>query len=69
MATTLPTTFLNAFSSMKICVHVVGSKFLRNMCPSFVPVMACHRAGNKPLSELMMAWFTEVFMPHSATMI
>ena len=27
--------------------------------------MAWHRIGNKPLSEPMLTWFTDAYMPHS----
>ena len=30
--------------------------------------MAWRRSGDKPLSEPMMAWITDTYMRHSATM-
>ena len=32
--------------------------------PALVQVMAWHRIGNKPLSEPMMAQFTDTYMQH-----
>ena len=29
-----------------------------------VQVMACHRTGDKPLPEPMVAQFTDTYMPH-----
>ena len=40
-----------------------------NNIPALVQITAWHLLpGNKPLSELKMAWFSDAYMHHSATM-
>ena len=36
--------------------------------PALVQIMACRRTGDKPLSEPMMAYFTDAYMRYSASM-
>ena len=43
-------------------------KCLINNIPPFVRIMAWRRTGDKPLSELLMAWFTDAYMRHLASM-
>ena len=35
-----------------------------NDTPALVQLMAWRQSGDKPLSEPMMAWFTNAYMPH-----
>ena len=35
--------------------------------PALVQIMAWHRTGHNPFSEPMMAWFTDAYMRHPAT--
>ena len=70
----LQTTFSNAISWMKMFEFrlQISLKFVPkgpiNNIPALVQVMAWHRTGDKPLSELMMAQFNDVSMRHSASM-
>ena len=36
--------------------------------PALVQIMAWHRPDDKPLYEPIMAWFTDAYMRHSASM-
>ena len=49
MVAIFQTTFSNTFSCMKLYVGQI------NRIPAVVQIMAWHRLGDKPLSELMMA--------------
>ena len=69
------TIFSSAFSliekvwiTIKILLKFVSEGPTDNI-PGLVQVMAWHRQGNKPLSEPMMAQFTDASMRHSASMI
>ena len=37
--------------------------------PALVQIMAWRRLGDKPLSELMMAYLNDIYMRHSVSMI
>ena len=39
-----------------------------NNIPALVQIMAWCWSGDKPLSESLMAWFTDAYMHHSAAM-
>ena len=39
-----------------------------NNIPSLVQIMAWHQPGDKPLSETMMVYLTDAYMPHLASM-
>ena len=36
--------------------------------PSLVQIMSCHRPGDEPLSEPMVAYFTDAYMRHLGQM-
>ena len=61
----LQTIFSKTFSC--ILPKLVLKDRINNM-PAFVQIMAYYWLGDKPLSELMMAWFTEAYICHSASM-
>ena len=66
-------TYSNAFSWMKkmYILIKISLKFVPkgpiNNIPAQVQIMAWRRPGDKPLSESMMAWFTDTDMCHSAS--
>ena len=71
MAAIFQTTFLNAFSWMKIYEFQLKFHWNKgpiNNIPAFVQVMAWRRPGDKPLSDPMMVKFTKAYMRHSASM-
>ena len=57
----------NVWISLKISLRFVPKLPINNI-PALVPIMARRRAGNKPLSEPMMAWVTNTYMCHLASM-
>ena len=53
-----------------ILIHISLKKFLNdpiNNISTLVQIMAWHRAGDKPLSEPMMAYMTDAYMRHSVS--
>ena len=52
--------------SIKISLKVVSNGAINNIS-ALVQIMAWRRSGDKPLSEPMMAWFTDAYMRHSAS--
>ena len=59
--------YQNIWISIKISLKFVSKGQIHNN-PSLVQIMAWHRPGDKPLSEPMMAQFTDPCMPHSDSM-
>ena len=57
----------NVWISIKISLKFV-SKGLINNIPALVQIMAWRRPGDKPLSDLVMAYYTDAYMRHSASM-
>ena len=74
MATTLADdTFKYKFVNENVLISIKNSlRFVPkgpiNIIPAFVQIMAWRRPGDKPLSEPMMGWFTDVYVHHSASM-
>ena len=72
MANILQMIFSNQFFLYESCIILIqiSLKFVPkgsiNNKPALVQIMAWHQTGNKPLSEPMMAWFTDAYMHHSA---
>ena len=58
----------NVVISIKISLNFIHKGAINNKS-SLVHVMAWHRTGDKPLSELMIAQFTDAYMRPSASMI
>ena len=52
---------------IKISLKFVHGSQINNI-PALFQIMAEHQPGDKPLSEPMMAYFTEAYMRHSASM-
>ena len=52
--------------SIKISPKFV-TKGLINNIPSLVQIMAWRRSGDKPLSEPMMGYLTDAYLPQSAS--
>ena len=61
--------FLDAkiYILIRISLKFVPNDPISNI-PTQVQIMAWRRSGDKPLSEPMMAWITDTYMRHSATM-
>ena len=61
--------FLNENIKMliKISLKFISTGSINNIS-ALVQIMAWQNPGDKPLSEPMMAWFTDAFMRHSASM-
>ena len=57
----------NKQNSIKISLTFVPMCPIHNI-PALVQTMAWRRPGDKPLSEPIMAWFTDACMRHSASM-
>ena len=57
----------NIWISVKIALIFVPKGPIKNI-PALVQIMAWRRPGDKPLSEPMMAQFTDAYMRHSASM-
>ena len=57
----------NVWISIKISLKFVPKGPINNI-PAFVPIMAWRRTGDKPLSEVMTAWFIDAYMHHLASM-
>ena len=57
----------NICISIKISMKIVPNGPINNI-PALVQIMAWRRPGDKPLSESMMAQFTDIYMCHSASM-
>ena len=57
----------NVIISTKISLKFVPKVSIYNI-PALVLIMACHRPGDKPLSEPMMVLSTDAYMRHSASM-
>ena len=57
----------NVGSLIKISLKFVSKGPINNIS-SLVQIMAWHRAGGRPLFEAMMAYFTDTYMQHSASM-
>ena len=53
--------------SIKISLKFVPKGPINNI-PASVKIMAWRHPGDKPLPEPIMAWFTDVYMHHSASM-
>ena len=53
------------FISIKVSLKFVPQGPINNI-PALVQIMAWCHPGNEPLSESMMAWFTEAYIHHSA---
>ena len=74
MVAILQMTFSYAFSGMKIGVFwlKISLKFILkgpiSSKPVLVQIMAWCGIGNKPISEPMMAWFTDAYMHLLASM-
>ena len=73
MATISQTTISNAFWRMKSFVLIrISLKFIPkgpiDNKPALCQLMAWRRTGDKPLPEPMMAYFTEAYMRHLASM-
>ena len=74
MADILQTTFSNAFSWIRI--HIFWFNFHwyffsadpMNFKPALVQVVVLLRTGENPFHELMIAYFTDAYMRHSASM-
>ena len=71
MVAILQTTFLNAFSSMKIVLFRLEFKWKKThgstkQNSSLVQIRAWRRAGDKPLFEPMMAYVIDAYMNNSA---
>ena len=52
---------------IKISLKFVHKDPINNI-PALIQIMAWHRPGDKPLSEMMMALVTDTYMCHSASM-
>ena len=57
----------NIWILIKISLKFVPKGSVNNI-PSLFQLMAWCRPGNKPLSEPMLAWVTDAYMLHSASM-
>ena len=57
----------NIWISIKISLEFV-SKDPNDNIPALVQIMVWHRTGDKPLSEPMVALFTDIYIHHSASM-
>ena len=57
----------NIWIPIKISLKFVPKGPMNNI-PEFVQIMAWHRTGDKPLSELMMTRFNDAYMRHPASM-
>ena len=57
----------NVWVSIKISLKFVRKGPINNM-PALVQIMAWRRPGDKPLSDPMMAEFSDAYMHHSASM-
>ena len=57
----------NLWISIRISLKFVPKVPIDNK-PALVQIMAWRQTGDKPLSEPMMAYFTDVFMRHMALM-
>ena len=57
----------NMWILVKIALMFVPKGPIKNI-PALVQVIAWRRPGNKPLSEPMMAQFTDAYVHHSASM-
>ena len=57
----------NVIISTKISLKFVPKVSIYKI-PALVLIMACHRPGDKPLSEPMMVLSTDAYMRHSASM-
>ena len=57
----------NAWFFIKNSLKLVPMGPINNI-PALVQIMVWHWPGDKPLSEPMMAWVTEAYMRHSASM-
>ena len=55
------------FILIKISLKFVPKGPINNN-PALVQIMACRQTGDKPLSEPMMAYFTDSYMHHSTSM-
>ena len=64
MAAISQTTFFIAFCS----VNMLVPKDPIDSMAAGVQIMAWSQRGDKPLSELMMAYFTDAYMHHTASM-
>ena len=58
----------NIWISIKISLKFVSRRSI-NKIPTLFQIMAWRRPGDKPLSETIMAWVTDAYMRHSASMI
>ena len=62
--------FICIFMNEKFCILIrislkcVVPKGPINNIPTLVSIMACHRPGDKPLSEPMLTQFTDAYMQH-----
>ena len=69
MAATFQTTFSNSFSwiEMYAFLWIFHRGTNQQYIPLLVRIMAWCRIGDKPLSEPMMAWVSDAYMRHSAS--
>ena len=58
----------NMYFDKKNCLKFVLSGPINDNL-TLVQKMVCRLFGDKPLSETMVAWFTDTYMRHSASMI
>ena len=68
------TIFLYAFSCMECSISIkISLNFVPkgpvDKIPALFQIMALLRIGDKPLSELMIAYLTQAYMSHSSSMI
>ena len=73
MATVSDAIFRRIFVNEKFCILIKNSmKFVPkgpvDYNPALVKIMACHRIGDKPLSEPMFTRFTDAYMRHLGEM-
>ena len=57
----------NVLIAIKISLKFIPKGTINNFL-ALVQIMAWHRPGNKPLSEPGLEYFTDAYMPHSASM-
>ena len=57
----------NVWISINISLKFIPKGPIDNI-PALVQIMAWRRPGDKPLSEPVMAWFSNAYMRHSAWM-
>ena len=56
------------FMNENICISIDISKGEIKNIPALVQIMAWRQPGDKPLSDPMMAQFTDAYVRHSASM-